>query len=356
MMTMVKKLLLTIIFLTNVVVALAQQSYYNDVDLTKTGIQLKDELAVKISNTHTNFLSYTPGVWEACKATDVNPDNANEVILIYGHTATGDTARTEDINNQNSGGSNGWNREHVFAKSLGDPSFGNNDTPGSDAHHLRPSDVQQNSARGNRLFADGTGIPTQIGSDQWYPGDEWKGDVARMMMYMYLRYGTQCKPSDVGVGSVAGTPDDMIDLFLKWNAEDPVSAIEDKRNEFHEDTSNTYAQGNRNPFIDNPNLATQIWGGPVAQDRWGTASTDDFNSFGNLRVFPNPSNTGNVTIKSSNEITEIKVISIIGKEIYFKKNPEFVAQKFTIENLNSGIYLVRLSNANNSVTKKLLVK
>ncbi|WP_165872287.1 endonuclease [Tenacibaculum sp. M341] len=352
---MVKKLLLTIIFLTNVVVLLAQQSYYNDVDLTKTGIELKDELAVKISSTHTNILDYTPGVWEACKATDVNPDNPNEVLLIYGFSASGTTARTRGIDDN--GGSNGdWNREHTFARSLGNPSFDRGDTPYSDAHHLRPSDVQYNATRGNKLFGEGSGNSGEQASGDWYPGDEWKGDIARMMMYMYLRYGSQCVPSDIGVGTNAGAGDDMIDLFLQWNAEDPVSAIEDKRNEFHEDTSNTYAQGNRNPFIDNPNLATQIWGGPAAQDRWGTASTDDFNSFGNLRVFPNPSNTGNVTIKSSNEITEVKVISIIGKEIYFKKNPEFVAQKFTIENLNSGIYLVRLSNANSSVTKKLLVK
>ena len=87
-------------------------------------------------------------------------------------------------------------------------------------------------------------------------------------MYMYMRYGAVCLPTAVGVGSKEFTEDDMIDLFLQWNVEDPVSDIEVTRNEYHENTSNYAAQGNRNPFIDNPYLATRIWGGNSAEDRW----------------------------------------------------------------------------------------
>ena len=57
----------------------AQQSYYNDVDLTKSGLPLKDELATKTINAHTNILSYG---WDALKATDLNPTNNAEVLLI----------------------------------------------------------------------------------------------------------------------------------------------------------------------------------------------------------------------------------------------------------------------------------
>ncbi|MGB1284880.1 MAG: endonuclease, partial [Polaribacter sp.] len=105
--------------------------------------------------------------------------------------------------------------------------------------------------------------------------DEWKGDVARMMMYMYVRYGDRCLPTNVGIGDNSSTPDDMIDLFLQWNNEDPVSDFEKRRNTYHEDTSNNEAQGNRNPFIDNPRLATRIWGGPKAEDIWGIYSGTD---------------------------------------------------------------------------------
>ena len=268
-----------------------QEAYYDDIntELTSlTGISLKDALATKIINTHSNFLTYTPEVWEASKVTDVNPTNSQEVLLIYGYENGTDGSLDNDRErgvNDNGGGNNDWNREHVFARSLGDPNLGTVG-PGADAHHLRPSDPSRNSSRSNRKFGRGSGnsgfssIDFHEGLDgpntaAYYPGDEWRGDVARMMMYMYLRYGTVCLPTAVGVGDNSSTPDDMIDLFLVWNVEDPVSDFEKARNTFHENTANTYAQGNRNPFIDNPFLATRIWGGDSAQDIWGIYTTND---------------------------------------------------------------------------------
>ncbi|AUC14866.1 hypothetical protein BTO06_06805 [Tenacibaculum sp. SZ-18] len=271
-----KNLLFTLFSCFIVISAHSQETYYNDVNLNLTGVSLKNALATKIINTHTNPLDYTPGIWNASKVTDVNPENNTEVLLIYGYSSSGTTARTRGID-QNGGNNGDWNREHVFANSLANPDLdagGNNGAPYADAHNLRPSDPQRNSSRSNKKFAGGSGNSGSV-TNGWYPGDEWKGDVARIIMYMYLRYGNQCKPTFVGVGDSSQTPDDMIDLFLQWNAEDPVSDIEKQRNPFHENTTNTYAQGNRNPFIDNPRLATRIWGGPEAEDIWGIYSTND---------------------------------------------------------------------------------
>ena len=283
-----KKLLLFIFTITSLISYSQAEPYYDDVDLNLTGIALKDALATKITTTHVNFLVYTPGVWEACKATDVNSDNSSEVLLIYGYENGTDQDISNDrergINN-NGGGDTEWNREHVFARSLGNPNLGTTG-PGADAHHLRPADPSRNSSRSNRKFGRGSGnsgfstLDFHNGNDgpntaAWYPGDEWKGDVARMMMYMYLRYGDVCLPSAVGVGNNGNTADDMIDLFLVWNVEDPVSDFEKGRNTFHENTQNNSAQGNRNPFIDNPFLATRIWGGDSAQDTWGIYTTND---------------------------------------------------------------------------------
>ena len=285
---MMKKLLLFIFTITSLISYSQAEPYYDDVDLNLTGIALKDALATKITTTHVNFLVYTPGVWEACKATDVNSDNSSEVLLIYGYENGTDQDISNDrergINN-NGGGDTEWNREHVFARSLGNPNLGTTG-PGADAHHLRPADPSRNSSRSNRKFGRGSGnsgfstLDFHNGNDgpntaAWYPGDEWKGDVARMMMYMYLRYGDVCLPSAVGVGNNGNTADDMIDLFLVWNVEDPVSDFEKGRNTFHENTQNNSAQGNRNPFIDNPFLATRIWGGDSAQDTWGIYTTND---------------------------------------------------------------------------------
>ena len=254
-------------------------TYYNDVNLNLTGTALKSALATKIINTHTNSLSYSQ-IWDASKVTDLNPSNNAEVLLIYGYEngSDGDSGndRERAINSTCGAGScvGLWNREHVFANALASPSLDDSGTSGppyADAHNLRPCDSPTNSSRGNNKFASGTGNAGAV-TGGWYPGDEWKGDVARMMMYMYLRYGDQCKPTFVGVGSSASTPDDMIDLFLQWNVDDPVSDFEKQRNTYHENTSNTYAQGNRNPFIDNPAFATSIWGGAQAQDLFGGSS------------------------------------------------------------------------------------
>jgi len=246
-------------------------SYYNDVNLSLTGTALKDELATKIINTHTLFLSYSQ-VWDASKITDLDPNDATQsnVILIYGYNDNDGnyiTDRTRDKNANGGTAGTDWNREHTYAKSLGNPNLGTSG-PGSDAHHLRPSDVTFNGQRSSKKFATGTGNAGDSNGG-WYTGDEWKGDIARMMMYMYLRYGNQCLPTGVGIGSSASTPDAMIDLFLQWNAEDPISQIEINRNTYHGNSANAFAQGNRNPFIDNPAFATQIWGGPQAEDIFG---------------------------------------------------------------------------------------
>ena len=66
---------------------------------------------------------------------------------------------------------------------------------------------------------------------------------------------------------MAAVDANMINLLLEWNQADLVSPHEDARNTHH-DSGNLYAQGNRNPFIDNPYLATLIWGGDNAENKW----------------------------------------------------------------------------------------
>ncbi|WP_158838368.1 endonuclease [Polaribacter sp. L3A8] len=310
---MVKKLLLFILTTTSVI-SYSQETYYDDVNLQLTGIQLKTALANKIKNTHSNKLIYTPGVWEASKITDLDTAEPDNVVLIYGwengtdSDITNDRSRNNALQDAATGATFVWNREHVFSKSLANPSLETNEAgSGTDAHNLRPADKSRNSERNNYKFATGSGNSsrssiTYNGPDGaetrgWYPGDEWKGDVSRIIMYMYLRYGNQCLPTKVGVGDSQFTPDDMIDLFLQWNREDPVSDIEKARNTYHENTSNTYAQGNRNPFIDNPFLATRIWGGENAEDTWGIYKNSDTEA---------PSKPTNVTL-TNQTLTSIDI-------------------------------------------------
>lgn len=269
-------------------------SYYAGVNFNKTGNDLKSELASLITATHTKVISYSE-LQTLMKTSDADPDRPGNLLLIYGSQASGTHQRSRPV-----GGT--WNREHVYAKSKGTPNLGTSG-PGADGHHLRPADNTLNSTRGSLLFDDGTGATAyKTSRGGWYPGEEWKGDVARILMYMYVRYNTRCLPLNITM-----TPNtysqDFPDILLKWNVEDPVSAFEIQRNNLVAQT-----QKNRNPFIDNPYLATVIWGGPAAQNNWpdtfsgGTAGDTEAPSIPmNLAVTATTSSTVSLTWSASTD-------------------------------------------------------
>ncbi|MGW1954110.1 endonuclease I family protein [Streptomyces sp. NPDC001920] len=216
----------------------------------KTGTALKDSLHTIISEQST--ISYS-AVWNALKVTDQDPNNSNNVKLLYSGIS-----RSKSL----SGGSTGnWNREHVWAQSHGD--FGTTAGPGTDLHHVRPEDVQVNSIRGNKDFDHGGSGFTNSGgsltdSNSFEPRDAVKGDVARMILYMAVRYeGDDSWPDLEANDSINGSVPyhGRLSVLKQWNDEDPPDAFEERRNEV------IYAsyQGNRNPFIDHPEWVEAIW-------------------------------------------------------------------------------------------------
>jgi len=218
------------------------QDYYGDFFLTTdTDINFSQVSDLTIDS-HTTILSYGQRhnyLYDADEDLN-NPDN---VILMY----TGESRYWEEYwSDSNDYSPQTFNTEHIYPQSKL-----NTSDAVTDMHHLRVADADVNSARLNYPFTEGSGEAKLINGNSWYPGDEWKGDVARMILYLNIRYGE----TFTKVGN--------LDLFLKWNAEDPVSAFELQRNNVIET-----AQGNRNPFIDNPYLATLIWGGEPAENKW----------------------------------------------------------------------------------------
>ncbi|MEU6890479.1 endonuclease [Streptomyces sp. NPDC046557] len=217
----------------------------------KTGAALKSALHGIIKNQTT--VTYD-GVWNALKVTDQDPANPNNVILVY-------SGRSQP-KNTNGGNPDDWNREHVWAKSHGD--FGTATGPGTDLHHLKPEDVTVNSTRGNKDFDTG-GSPvaeapgSYTDSDSFEPRDAVKGDVARMLLYMAVRYDggdgfPDLEPNDK-VNNGTAPAIGRISVLKQWNQMDPPDAFEQRRNQVIFDTY----QHNRNPFIDHPEWVDSIW-------------------------------------------------------------------------------------------------
>lgn len=190
---------------------------------------------------HTTILSYGQRHNYLYNA-DEDKANTDNVILMY----SGESRYWEEYTSgSNSHSPQTFNTEHIYPQSR----LSTNDAK-TDLHHLRSCDASINSQRSNFPFTNGNGT-YELDGDKWYPGDEWRGDVARMIMYLNIRYGETFDK--------VGT----LELFLEWNKADPVSNFEEQRNNIIEG-----AQGNRNPFIDNPYIATLIWGGDTAENKW----------------------------------------------------------------------------------------
>lgn len=219
-------------------------------------------------------LSYSDA-YDALAVLDRDPNNADRVIGIYSGFAMNADER--------GAAGDGWNREHVWPQSFG--GLGRKAGAGSDLHHLRAEDFSTNSARNNRSFQDG-GTPyfDQSGSysgatecKRGSPGYTWearpevKGDIARMVFYMVVRYE----------GDVDGEPDleltekalpqsnkspllGVKSTLLKWHEQDPVDESERSRN----DAIFVHYQHNRNPFIDHPEFVERIWGTSAAPSRF----------------------------------------------------------------------------------------
>lgn len=225
-------------------------SYYQSAT-GKSGPALKKALH-DIIDDHTQ-LSYSQ-VWDALKKTDEDPKNPSNVLLLYSGIS-----RSKQANGGNVGQ---WNREHVWAKSHGN--FGTSQGPGTDLHHLRATDVQTNSTRGNLDFDIGgneyKGAPGNFyDSDSFEPHSRVKGDVARMLFYMAVRYEGDDRFPDLELNNKVNNGSaplhGKMSVLLKWHKQDPVDQIERNRNEI---IYQTY-QHNRNPFIDHPEWVSDIW-------------------------------------------------------------------------------------------------
>jgi endonuclease I len=237
--------------------------YYNSA-IGKTGQELRQALHVIIhGHTVIPYSSSSFDTSDALKVLDEDPANTNNVLLIYAQ-------RSEPKTNFAAAG--GWNREHLWPNSYGldgrHPAY-------SDLHNLRPEDENVNSARGNKYYdvsetnhasyrfpAHVEAVQCSTDFDSWKPPDSVKGDIARVIFYMDVRYegGTNGEPDLVateGVYRIGSTTNFMgrLSTLLLWHEVDPVDSAEQLRN----DRIFTLYQHNRNPFVDHPEWVREIF-------------------------------------------------------------------------------------------------
>ncbi|WP_339752239.1 endonuclease [uncultured Winogradskyella sp.] len=268
--------LILAIITTSISFAQIPSNYYDSAN-GLTGFALKTQLKVIITNGHSDqgysalYSGYT--TTHSDNIAQSGYENDNTILLYYTENPNGTDPYVFNHGSNQCGNYNAesicYNREHLIPQS----SFSGASPMKNDIHHVIPSDGYANGQRGS--FPFGT-----VGSASWtslngskkgnsnvvgYSGtvfepiDEFKGDIARAVLYFATRY-EDTVDDYTGFNMFNGTEDQAlfpwaIDLLLDWHYNvDPVDQREIDRN----DAAYNF-QGNANPFVDHPEYANIIW-------------------------------------------------------------------------------------------------
>ena len=367
-------------------------TYYDGITAT-SGKQLAAQLHDLIASTHRYYSSYADNGGNGYqKQTDQYYENGAKVSgYIYEFYSGVKWPNAWDPNSGSTTG--GYNREHCWCQSNSVTESGvqmwGESGGGADMHHLRPSENRLNSTRGNHPYGEvsdrdshktyakfGTNATYALGgyyySDTFEPLDSKKGDVARIIMYVYLHYNSYTNSTLFGnYGTTNGngnsgyftssllsvtkimkpnTESAALALLLDWNEADPVDDIEIRRN-----NQVAIYQGNRNPFIDNSNYANMIWGDG------GSSNTPTVNSVtvsptslnldlngtttGNLSASVNVSNGAPQTITWSSSNTDVATVSDNGVVTVVSKGTCTITARSTYNSSKYGTCSVKVINS-----------
>jgi endonuclease I len=333
-----------------VVIPAIPDGYYNSLN-GKSGDELRQALQDIIANPDVVRAHTYGDVTTVLYTADQNPANSSEVWLMYVEQGR---SKLDFQSTSNSVGK--WNREHIFPQSRGGFSNATESFPTginnwlttsssdlaaghSDMHHLRAEDGSENSSRGNRDYGldDYNGPAGNLGS--------WKGDVSRALFYMAIRYdllevinGNPPNNTMYQIGDLA--------TMLQWNVSDPSDDFEMNRNNIIYDW-----QMNRNPFIDYPALADYIWGANAGQV-WNQSMSIETPIYPEVIMYPNPASNF-VVFDMIDQETEIQIFDMKGTLISSFTTNQKISKSFDFP---KGVYLVKINQDKNTMTKKLLIK
>lgn len=332
--------------------------YYSSLE-GLSGNALKQELQNIIANPAVVRLHSYADIWEILRTSDRNPLNNNQVWCMY---IEAPMAKLDQQNISSIVGK--WNREHIFPQSRGGFSVAEGDTADginvwlptnatatvdgvSDAHHIRAENGQENSSRNNKNF--GTVNSSTVYAGPTGTQGSWRGDVARALFYMAVRFESLNVVNGDPVELSSGNPSYQIgDLatLLSWNTTDPRDDFEMNRNNY------IYTwQMNRNPFIDHPSLADYIFGANFGQP-WSATLSTQTPIENKVAVYPNPA-SDYLIVSGLDGASKVEIYTITGQLVQTENFDNETRIKL---DLNTGMYLVKVTNGVQTSTKKIIVK
>jgi hypothetical protein len=316
-----------------------------------SGAALKQALQDIIANPSVVHAHNYGDIVDILKEADRNPLNGSQVWMMYVESPR--SKLDYQLGSSNVGV---WNREHIWPQSRG--GFADATSPfadgiavwaptgpddiiagHADAHHIRAEDGSENTSRSNRDYgSDYNGPSGNLGS--------WRGDVARALFYMAVRYNGLTLVEGNPVDTTIGQMGDLTSL-LNWNQVDPADDFEMHRNNY------IYTwQNNRNPFIDYPQLANYIFGSQYGQ-AWSFALQNAQNEHPKVGVYPNPASEV-LYIKGIAQTASIKISTLLGAVVL--QTTIQPHESVAIDTLATGMYQVEINAPEGIQYCKLLIK
>jgi len=275
----------------------------------------------------------------------------------------------------------GYSREHTFPHSWM-PSFpaDNPEKPEyNDYHNLYPArQTNVNDVRCNYPLGEVVGTPTvefldgKLGLDAngktvYEPRDQHKGRAARALMYMAVTYNSQANPftftNPVGqqcLQNIISYPQDQ-NLVKKWHFDYPPDAFDISRNDFLDSV-----QTNRNPFVDQPDLACYIDFSTVTHIAnppspcWTLSANKVEDAVMNVNIFPNPSNASALlTFGMQQSIAYSLEVTDLSGRVVFRSNAKGQTGLNQVEiptvDFSNGAYTVKIEAGNTMQVRKMMV-
>lgn len=373
----VRNILCWVLITVGAALADAPAGYYNTIDYTDAATIRQSVHDIIDGHTWIPYTSNSLDTWNVLETADEDPSDQFYIVDVYQNRSFPKWGA----------GNNDYNREHTWPKSFGFPVLNAGNMPYTDCHMLMLCDVGYNSARSNFVYDDCPGGCNAYPADNyngqsgvnygkygtpegsWETWDGRKGDVARALFYMDVRYAGDfgSEPDLILTDDIYAIENShtganlpvaymgLLSTLIRWHYADPVTPWEIRRNDKVQ-----LFQGNRNPFVDHPELVAYLFQGIPA------GVSDDVPAARIADIFPNPFNPlTNIrfTIGDSGRV-RVGIYSAKGELVRLLLNEERGPGEFSLrwnglddggQPVASGAYFCRLHSDQGADVQPLLL-